>query len=116
VKPFSAWAIVHGHKIVENRSRNTRHRGLLVIHASRYRSQAECDADYWNVQDRLPGVKVPLEVPDSGLVGTVEVTGCTEDSKSTWAYDGEKHWLLKNGRALEHVPCKGWLGVWTLKG
>jgi len=116
VKPFSAWAIVHGHKDVENRSRRTNHRGLLVIHASSYRSRAECDADYWSVRDRLPAsVHVPMEVPDSGLVGTVEVVGCTDDSTSKWAADGAKHWLLKNGKPLQPHACKGWLGVWTMR-
>lgn len=115
VKPFMAWAIVHGHKDVENRSRRTNHRGLLVIHASNYRSQRECDLDYWAVRD-LVGDKVPIEVPDSGLVGTVVVTGCTDDSRSRWAQDGAWHWLVKDGRPLPYHPCKGWLGVWMMKG
>ena len=38
-----AWAIVHGIKKVENRWRPTRHRGPLVIHASRSRRYLERD-------------------------------------------------------------------------
>jgi len=116
VKPFSAWAIVNGHKDVENRSRRTHYRGLLVIHASNYRSQRGCDADYWHVRDLLPAsVDVPMEVPDGALVGTVEVVGCIDDSNSAWAHDGAQHWLLKNGRPRPPHACKGWLGVWTMR-
>lgn len=30
-----AWAVVHGYKDVENRSWSTKHRGPLLIHASK---------------------------------------------------------------------------------
>ena len=34
IHPVWAWAIVHGHKRVENRTWRTAHRGPLLIHAS----------------------------------------------------------------------------------
>src|SRR5215472_2285942 len=65
-----AWAIVHGLKTVENRYRPTRHRGPLVIHASR--SRRYLGKDFANL---LPGLP-PADRLDFGvLVGVVEVVG-----------------------------------------
>jgi hypothetical protein len=61
-----AWAIVSGLKTVENRSRPTRHRGLLVIHASR--SRRYLGEDY---SDLLPALPPAEELDFGALVGVV---------------------------------------------
>jgi hypothetical protein len=66
-----AWAILHGGKTIENRHRPTRHRGPLVIHASR--SRRYIGGDYRALLPDLP----PWDELDYGaLVGVVEVVGC----------------------------------------
>jgi hypothetical protein len=61
-----AWAIVHGIKTIENRSRPTRHRGPLVIHASKSRRYSK--GDYSELLPTLP----PFDQLDFGaLVGIV---------------------------------------------
>ena len=119
VKPFSAWAIVHGGKDVENRSFRTRHRGRVLIHASNYRSRAELEDDAAYVRDLCP--EMPDEVDSAGIIGSVEITDSADceglqTCESQWAEDGCFHWLLTKPRALPFWECKGWLNVWTLKG
>jgi len=60
VKQPWAWAIAHGGKTVENRSRGTRHRGLLLIHAG----LAWSDRGAHDVRVTTAGVsKWPVSVP-----------------------------------------------------
>src|SRR4051794_10971425 len=99
-----AWAIVHGVKTVENRSRPTSHRGPLVIHASK--SRRYLAGDY---AELLPGLP-PVEQLDFGaLVGVVEVMGCVplaEVEGAPFAV-GPGCWLLAGARPIRPVPFKG---------
>jgi len=113
VKPFSAWAIIHGGKLVENRSRRTPYRGPLLIHASNYRSQDELEEDFAYVQRLCPSV--PHTVDAGGIIGRVELVGSGDGSACIWAQPGMVHWLLASPEPLPFVECKGWLNVWTLK-
>lgn len=99
-----AWAIVAGIKTVENRSRPTRHRGPLVIHASK--SRRYLDGDY---ADLLPGLP-PVEQLDFGaLIGVVEVVDCVplaEVEGDPFAV-GPWCWILSRAQRIWPVPCKG---------
>jgi hypothetical protein len=103
-----AWLIVNGFKDIENRSRRTRHRGPLLIHASLSRdSYAE------NVQSvkRKHGISVPLEVERGGIIGVVDVIDCVESHKSKWFEKGNFGWVLANPRRLKFRRCKGALNL-----
>src|SRR4051794_40815165 len=71
-----AWAILHAGKAVENRSWPTRHRGPLLVHASRSRASYEREtlADW----PALYGVTLPSveSLAFGALVGTMTVTDC----------------------------------------
>jgi ASCH domain len=99
-----AWAIIHGPKRIENRSRPTRHRGPLVIHASR--SRRYLAGDYSAL---LPDLQ-PWEQLDFGcLVGLVEVVDCVplaEVQGDPFA-QGPWCWILANPRPIKPVPFKG---------
>jgi hypothetical protein len=99
-----AWAIVTGAKRIENRWRPTRHRGPLVIHASR--SRRYCRGDYSGLLPRLP----PWGELDYGvLVGLVEVVDCVPLA----AAEGDPFavgpwcWILDKPRRLRPVPFAG---------
>ena len=78
VFPVWAWAIVHGHKPVENRSWHTQHRGPLLIQASRERDDSrEGDARARKMLAAL-GVTVPDEVPSGAIVGMVNLDDSCE--------------------------------------
>ena len=73
IHPVWAWAIIHGHKPVENRTWHTRHRGRLAIHASAESSRSRrSDAEAREILASI-GVTVPDEIPTGAIVGTVAV-------------------------------------------
>lgn len=128
-----AWAIVHGGKDVENRTRNLAgsYRGPLAIHSSktpdpdglfdptlaqavREASSADSHGDrsIW-----LPG----------SIIGMVDLwavhrsrPGCCPNRGarpfgSPWAHDAPWHLCVTEPRPLVvPVPCRGALGLWTL--
>jgi ASCH domain len=103
-----AWAIVTGLKTVENRSRPTRHRGPLLIHASRSRRYLGED-----FADLLPGLP-PADWLDFGaLVGMVEVVGCVpaEEVGDDPFATGPWCWLLRDARRVCPHPFKGQVGL-----
>jgi hypothetical protein len=106
-----AWLIVNGLKDIENRSRQTRHRGPLLIHASK-----SFDDYTENIElvKREYGISVPLEVDRGGIVGVVDVIDCVENHKSKW-FNGPFGWVLANPRRLKFRPCNGALGLFRPK-
>ena len=80
IHPVWAWAIVHGHKPVENRTWRTRHRGPLLIHASADSPAARrSDAAARSALEAM-GVRVPPEekIARGAIVGAVEVYDVVE--------------------------------------
>jgi len=76
-----AWLIVNGRKDVENRSRRTKIRGTILIHASAATSQfARLRAE---VRERLR-CRIPADVEYGGIVGAVDIVDCLETSGSPW--------------------------------
>ena len=131
-QPF-AWAIAVGGKDVENRSRGTRHRGLLAIHAGKTVYRADLDEP--RILHAIMMKEFEIEEPASRLGAVVAVaelygchpcpdetglSGCMTAARngrlcSEWAIEGQHHWRLRNVRPLpEPVPCKGALGLWRL--
>jgi hypothetical protein len=99
-----AWAIVHGIKTIENRSRPTRHRGALVIHASK--SRWYVGGDY---ADLLPGLPLWDELDYGALVGVVGVVDCVpvaEVEGQPFAV-GPWCWILAHARPIRPVPYRG---------
>ncbi len=110
-----AWLIVNGYKDVENRSWATKHRGPLLIHAGS--SKANLGDEMLRDDERQYGVKLPSrgEYELGGIVGLVEVVGCTERSNSPWYDPDWIGWILANPRRLSFRPCKGALNLFKPK-
>lgn len=112
-----AWLIVNGHKDVENRSRRTHYRGLILVHASGTMTRK----DWEEAADlaELVGVEVPPfgsdELKRGGIVGEAEIVDCVEDSDSEW-FSGKFGFVLEGAVACELEPCKGQLGIFTMEG
>lgn len=127
-----AWAIMHGGKDVENRSRNIvgSHRGRVAIHAG----QADADnapdrlwmdamSDLANTVLREPGISHARTHRRGYILGTVEVVSvhhCSDhgrnetDTCSPWALADHWHIRLANPEPFdEPIPAKGQLGLWT---
>jgi ASCH domain len=106
-----AWAIVIGFKTVENRSRPTRHRGPLAIHASK--SRRYLGDDYTEL---LPGLPPWDELDYGALVGVVEVVDCVplaEVERDLFAV-GPWCWLLARARRIRPVPYKGQVSLFDV--
>lgn len=117
-----AWAIVHGGKDVENRTRNVAgsYRGPVAIHAGQQFADGEAFADV----ERLTGQVPPVLVAGKfiGIVDLVDVHREAPFCCGSWGqhatpYGGEgglHHLVLRNPRPLpEPMPAKGRLGLWT---
>lgn len=112
VKQPWAWAILHGGKDIENRSKRTHVRGTITLHASA--SAPDGEALRW-LRD-THGLVPPSELPRGAVVGIVDIVDCVDDSASAWASRGELHYCLSSPRALkEPIPAKGALGFWYWK-
>lgn len=121
LQPY-AWAITVGVKPVENRTRRTKYRGLLAIHAGKRVMreglgdprilEAIADRDF-EINEATSRLGCVVAVAD--LTGCHDATYTAGCSCSPWAASYSWHWELSDVRPLrEPVPCRGMLGLWRL--
>lgn len=105
-QPF-AWAIIHGNKLIENRSWPTNYRGPLVIHSATTRKFGST----WPVEKHPPFDTLDYRA----FIGVVDLIDCvqrsplaardiTEQQRTLW-YDraaiGPWCWILRNARSFD---------------
>jgi hypothetical protein len=101
-----AWAIIHAGKDVENRTRPTRYRGLLLIHAG----QADDPAGHEFLAQL--GLQVPERLDHGVIIGSVQLVDSVQASTSRWAFPGSHHWRLADPvPAVSTLACRGQLGL-----
>ncbi len=95
-------AILHNGKNVENRSRSTNYRGLMVIHSStKVDRLALRTLSPWKERVAREGVAaVEAGLITGAVVGVVKVLDCVRNHQSPWAEPGFWHWVLANPRSL----------------
>jgi hypothetical protein len=108
IKQPWAWAIIYAGKDVENRSKPTRYRGPLLIHAG-----LQDSLEGWEWLDEM-GVPLPVEPPTGGIIGLVDLVDCVQGYDSCWAMDGYYHWVLANPRPWKFVPMLGKLSMFDV--
>lgn len=91
--PF-AWAIVHGEKDFEYRTKATKYRGIFLVHASGTKESDEYMAEY----------NIPQEqIVRKAIIGAVELLDCVEDTK-----EGGYYYELDNPIVFEEaIPVSG---------
>ncbi len=105
--------IARGEKLVENRTWNTRHRGLVAIHASAFRRR------------RLDAIAADHQVdtedvPRGAIVAVAELVDCVplaevKGRKLTKFAVGPRCWVLANVRRIERpIPAAGRQSLWNL--
>lgn len=125
-----AWAIVHGGKDVENRTRNIAgaYRGPVAIHAGLADDTSDLSAALtrgawvqWWTEAREAGVDVGQQRGAViGVAELVEVHRChigntDAPACSPWATAGDYHLVLADARPLARpIPWRGALGLWTV--
>lgn len=106
-----AWAIIHAGKDVENRSRITRYRGPVAIHATRCaRDEYEDAADTIRC---ISGKTVPpweaMRETFGKVIGVVDLYDSRDDGpepRSKWAC-GDAWWFVRGAKPCSHYACKG---------
>ena len=124
VRQPGAWAIIHGGKGVENRSRNIAgsYRGLVAIHAGLHKFEQDNAAS--RAHRAAHGGEVGTEIVFGAIIGVVELTDVHDELDtervvgalcSPWAMRYHHHLILSAPIALPRpIPCKGLPGLWTL--
>lgn len=108
-----AWLIVNGYKTIENRSRNTKIRGRVLVHASQTMSDNDILDALEICDDR--GIQLPDEVATGAVVGVMTISDVVTESASVW-FAGEYGYLLSGCKPIPPTQCKGALGFWDHPG
>ena len=115
-----AWLILNAGKDVENRSRLTRIRGRILIHASKGMTRHEFGdgMDTWQAVRRKSGEQpadLPAfdDMPRGGIVGSVEIADCVAHASSPWFF-GEFGYVLRDPKPLPFVPMTGQRGFFRV--
>ncbi len=110
-----AWLIVNGHKMVENRGRQSRHRGPLLIHAGKAIAE---DAEEARRLAAILGIAdMPtsdLGAPLGGIVGRVEMVDCVDHHPSPWFF-GPWAYVFAEAEPLPFRPLRGHLYMWDVE-
>ncbi len=108
-----AWAIIHGGKDIENRSKSAftylNRTGRIAIHAAKGMTRDE----YEDAAHFMQGVGVnpplPGELQRAGIIGSVDVVELVKRSQSPWFF-GPCGLVLARPAPCDFIPCKGQLG------
>lgn len=111
-----AWLIIHGGKDIENRSWPTCFRGRFLVHAAKGMTRAEYEDARDTAMHINPAIQLPAfeELARGGIVGSVELTDCIDDSASPWFF-GKFGFVLRNPEPLRFSPMSGRLGFFDVQ-
>jgi hypothetical protein len=106
-----AWLIVNGYKDIENRTWNTKFRGLVLIHASK---GFDKEGYAW-VLDNFPKIDLPIpsQLERGGIVGVANFFAVATASSSPWFF-GPVGFCLREAKPLPFVPMLGRLGFFEV--
>lgn len=105
-----AWLILQGGKDIENRTWKTNLRGRVLIHASKGMTRA----DYETAEMHAPlPLFEKLQTKCGGIVGSVEIVDCVQQSESPWFF-GPHGFVLRDPEPLPFIPLKGALGFFEV--
>lgn len=109
-----AWAIIHGGKVIENRSLGSIHAGhmdcrTICIHAASGLKEDEYRWGLWRLDRHGVRCPRPDDLVRSAIIGTVDVVDIVTESDSAW-FGGQAGLVLENPRPIVPIPCIGALG------
>lgn len=112
-----AWAIIAGHKKIENRSAGSIRAGRMecrriAIHAATGLKKDEFDWGVWRLQQHGVACPRPDALVRGAIIGAVDVVGIVSESDSPW-FGGQMGLVLENAVACDPVPCVGALGYFA---
>lgn len=109
-----AWAILHGGKVIENRSLGAIRSGgmtpgRICLHAASGMTIKEYRWGLWRLDRHGVRCPPPGALMRGAIIGTVEVTGIITESDSEW-FGGEAGLTLADPAPIDPIPAKGALG------
>lgn len=117
-----AWAIVAGHKDIENRGRFAITKGEIkpreiCIHAAKGMTRSEYEKTRVFIEEMGIEVPMPNELIRGAIIGTCTVERVVRKHHSPWFF-GDSGLVLRDAKAIEPIPCHGALGYfkWTEYG
>lgn len=117
-----AWAILHGGKIIENRSAGAIRSGrmdcrTIALHAASGMKEAEYRWGAWRLGQHGVRCPRPDDLVRGAIIGQVDVVDIVSHSDSEW-FGGQMGLVLENPRSCTPIPAKGALGYfeWTPSG
>lgn len=117
-----AWAIISGGKDVENRSRSSKFRGRLYVHASKAPAEdvdemCEKAAEEKGVEPARIRARYEREEALGKVIGSVEVVDVVTESDSRWFEENQFGFVLRKPRRLaEPISLSGGLGIFNAAG
>ncbi|WP_415919273.1 hypothetical protein [Tateyamaria sp. SN6-1] len=114
VRQPSAWAIIAGHKPIENRTMGSIRAGRMglgriCIHAATGLKEDEFRYLHWRLDKHGVRCPHPADLPRGAIIGTVEVTGIITESDSEW-FGGKAGLTLAAPEPCAPIPAPGALG------
>lgn len=110
------WAdfIIKGSKRIENRSRHTKYRGPVLIHASLHQPSFDEMAEIalFLMHRKLTDAPFTGIENYGGIIGIADLVDVITESEDPW-FTGPYGYVLENVRAIPFHPCKGKLGFWV---
>lgn len=117
-----AWAIIHGGKVIENRSLQAIRAGgmdcrTICIHAASGMSEKEYRWGFWRLEQHGVACPRPETLIRSAIIGIVDVVDVITHSDSEW-FGGKAGLVLEHPRSVHPIPCRGALGYfeWQREG
>lgn len=106
-----AWLLANGYKPVENRTWNTKFRGLVLIHASKSFDKQ----GYAWVRDNFPEIDMPLpqQFERGGIAGVADLYAVATASTSPW-FSGPLGFCFRDAKPLPFFPLHGRLGFFEV--
>lgn len=105
-----AWLIVNGFKDIENRSWDTKYRGMVLIHASKGMTRKEYNlavSHAAEINRSLPYLIPSFEkIERGGIVGYAYIDSTTRESSSPWFF-GPVGFQIASAKPLPFQPLKG---------
>lgn len=98
-----AWLIVNGYKDIENRTWDTKYRGLFLVHTGLTKA-ADWREVWWYCEDH--GIPLPEYADTGGIVGVANLVDVVTEPNSPW-FSGPYGYVLRDARSLPFREMKG---------
>ncbi|MFN3226386.1 MAG: hypothetical protein ACE360_09075 [Hyphomicrobiales bacterium] len=120
VRQPSAWAIIHGGKVIENRSKGSIRSGnmdcrRIAIHAAVGLTEKEYRWSLHKLHELGVACPPPADLPRGAIIGSVNVVDIVSRSESPWfsSRPGNQGLVLENPVPCDPIPSKGKLGYFS---